>query len=133
MRSAGEIARIIRSGRRPDRVLDPWGMPWFVLHALTDEDARAMGSYLKTLPPVRHFVPEPLQFGFVETLIGKILSPLPAAIPRFFTAGAAARPRPAAPRCARDLPQRARATAQGDGHAIGLVATATVGRRPLSW
>src|SRR2546426_1048130 len=49
MRSADEIARIIRNGRHPDRVLDPWGMPWFVLHAMTDEDARAMGSYLKTL------------------------------------------------------------------------------------
>jgi len=133
MRSADEIARIIRNGRRPDRVLDPWGMPWFVLHALTDEDARAMGSYLKTLPPVRHFVPEPLQFGFVETLIGKILSPLPAAIPRFLSYADGDFADPEVPRFSRDLPQRALETAQWVVLAIGLVAFALVGPRPRSW
>src|SRR5438874_2932965 len=93
----------------------------------------AMGSYLKTLPPVRHFVPEPLQFGFVETLIGKILSPLPAAIPRFLSYADGDFADPEVPRFSRDLPQRALETAQWVVLAIGLVAFALVGPRPRSW
>jgi mono/diheme cytochrome c family protein len=76
-----QIARVIREGRRPDRVLDPWGMPWFVLHQLTPEDALSIATYLRSMPPVRNRIPPPLEYGYVETLVGKLLTPLPAAMP----------------------------------------------------
>lgn len=50
--SVEEIARAIRTGERPDgRILAP-AMPWISYAALTDEDALALASYLKSLPPV---------------------------------------------------------------------------------
>jgi mono/diheme cytochrome c family protein len=85
--SPEQIATTIRNGRRPDRLLDPWGMPWFVLHAFAPEDAMAIGTYLTTMPPVQNRIPEPLRFGFIETLVGKLTAPLPAAIPYFLEYG----------------------------------------------
>lgn len=76
-----QIANTIRNGRRPDRTLDPWGMPWWVLHAFTDEDALAIATRLKALEPVKHRVPDPVDLGFVETVVRKLSSPLPAAVP----------------------------------------------------
>jgi hypothetical protein len=35
-------------------------MPWQSLNALTDDDLRAVYAYLRTIPPVRNHVPEPL-------------------------------------------------------------------------
>jgi mono/diheme cytochrome c family protein len=49
-----EISTAVRTGRAPTRVLNPHAMPWPFLHALTEDDARAIGSYLKTLPAVRN-------------------------------------------------------------------------------
>src|SRR5882672_2614717 len=79
--SVEQVARTLRTGRRFDRVLDPFGMPWYFLYSLTEDDARAIAMYLKTMPPVSHFVPAPLEYGFAETLIGKLTTPLPAALP----------------------------------------------------
>ncbi len=76
-----QIANTIRNGRRPDRTLDPWGMPWWVLHAFTEEDALAIATRLKALEPVKNRVPDPLSPGFVESVARKLASPLPAAIP----------------------------------------------------
>jgi hypothetical protein len=43
----------------PDgRVLAPM-MPWRSYATLTDADALAVATYLKSLPPVRHLVPPP--------------------------------------------------------------------------
>ncbi|HSD27027.1 MAG TPA: hypothetical protein VLL75_06955 [Vicinamibacteria bacterium] len=51
----------LRTGRhmgvsRP--ILPP--MPWEAFRNLTDEDLRSIYAYLKTVPPVRNRVPEPL-------------------------------------------------------------------------
>jgi mono/diheme cytochrome c family protein len=54
-----EISRAIRTGTRPDgRVLAPV-MPWHSYAALSDEDARALAGYLRSLRPVRNPTPPP--------------------------------------------------------------------------
>jgi mono/diheme cytochrome c family protein len=77
--SAETIAEAIRNGRAPDGVLNPYGMPWNLLHGLTVDDAQAIGSYLKSLPPVHNYVPQPLGFGVIETVVSKTSRGLPAA------------------------------------------------------
>jgi len=126
-KSVEEVARTIRDGRRFDRTLDPWGMPWFVLHNLTGDDARALATYLKTLPPVAHFVPQPLEYGFLETLVGKLSTPLPAAIPPALTYADGDFADAAVPPWSRDWPQRALTTAQWIVLALGLFALAFSG------
>src|SRR2546422_2302648 len=76
-----QIANAIRNGRSPKRVLSPHAMPWIFLHALSQDDARAIASYLKALPPVRNEVPAPLHYGVVETVVAKVVAGLPAAGP----------------------------------------------------
>ena len=52
--SEAEIVDALRTGRRPDgRELSP-AMPWRSYAALSDEDARAIVAYLKSLPPSAH-------------------------------------------------------------------------------
>jgi mono/diheme cytochrome c family protein len=53
-----QIMTAVREGRRPDGspLLPP--MPWPVYSKLTDEDARALAKYLKSLPPIAHEVPK---------------------------------------------------------------------------
>jgi cytochrome c553 len=51
----------IRSGKHMGRgreILPP--MPWSVYRNLTDHDLRSVYAYLRTLPPVKNKVPEPL-------------------------------------------------------------------------
>jgi mono/diheme cytochrome c family protein len=76
-----QIANAIRNGRAPDRTLNIWGMPWMYLHRLTEEDALAIASYLKTLPPVRNRIPPALHYGVAETIIAKVSRGLPRAGP----------------------------------------------------
>ncbi|HVH08954.1 MAG TPA: c-type cytochrome, partial [Gemmatimonadales bacterium] len=76
-----EVADAIRNGRAPDRLLNPHAMPWPFLHALSDTDALAIGSYLKTLPAVRNRIPAPLHTGFVETVLAKIAAGPPVSGP----------------------------------------------------
>ena len=81
-----EIADAIRDGRARGRVLNFWGMPWMYLHALDQTDALAIASYLKTLPAVHNAVPEPLHYGVIETIIGKLRAgKLPVAPPPVLT------------------------------------------------
>ena len=80
-----QVATAIRNGRAPTRALNPHAMPWVFLHALTPDDALAIGRYLKTLPAVRNRAPEPLHYGWVETVVAKILAGLPAAGPRWLS------------------------------------------------
>jgi mono/diheme cytochrome c family protein len=52
-----QIMVAVRTGQRPDgtRLLPP--MPWPNYSALTDEDARALAKYLKSIPAVKHRSP----------------------------------------------------------------------------
>jgi mono/diheme cytochrome c family protein len=55
--SEADIVKAVRTGVRPDgRVLAPV-MPYHNYGKLTDADAQALASYLKSLKPVRHQVP----------------------------------------------------------------------------
>lgn len=55
--SVEDIMRAVRRGERPDgsRVAPP--MPWPAYSHLTDEDARALATFIKSLPPVEHDTP----------------------------------------------------------------------------
>ncbi|MBX5472869.1 MAG: c-type cytochrome [Acetobacteraceae bacterium] len=58
-----EIITAIRKGvTRDGRHLIPV-MPYRNFSVLTDRDARAIVAYLRTLPPVRHAVPQPVPPG----------------------------------------------------------------------
>jgi mono/diheme cytochrome c family protein len=49
-----QIVTAIRTGRRPDNSMLLPPMPWLSLARLTDEDAYALATYLKSLPPIDH-------------------------------------------------------------------------------
>jgi mono/diheme cytochrome c family protein len=66
-----QIVDAIRNGRAPDRILNVFDMPWNVLHFLSDDDALAIATYLKSLPPVRNQIPDALHYGVVETVMAK--------------------------------------------------------------
>ncbi|HKN30745.1 MAG TPA: c-type cytochrome [Roseiarcus sp.] len=85
--SAAQIAEAIRDGRGLDgRPLNLWGMPWMYLHRLHPDDAQAIASYLKTLPPVHNAIPAPLSYGFAETIARKLIGGgLPVAPPPVLT------------------------------------------------
>jgi mono/diheme cytochrome c family protein len=57
--SLEDIVTAVRTGVRPDgRELAPI-MPWHSYAVLTDEDAQALASYIKSLPAISHQVPGP--------------------------------------------------------------------------
>lgn len=61
--SEEDIARAVRQGQSRDgRVLIPV-MPWPSYAVLTESDARAIGAYLKSVPPVRFEVPRDVRPG----------------------------------------------------------------------
>jgi mono/diheme cytochrome c family protein len=74
--SDARIAAALRDGRSGSRVLNVFTMPWVYFHAMADDDATAVSRYLKALPPVRSRIPEPLRYGFVETLAAKLMRAL---------------------------------------------------------
>lgn len=56
--SEAELVQAIRRGVRPDgRTLVPI-MPWPAYAVMTDDDVRALVAYLRSLPAVRHQVPQ---------------------------------------------------------------------------
>lgn len=58
--SEADIVHAVREGVRPDgRELVPI-MPWPHYAALTDEDARALAAFIKSLPPIENAVPGPV-------------------------------------------------------------------------
>jgi mono/diheme cytochrome c family protein len=58
--TAEQIVAAVRTGVRPDgRMLAPV-MPYHNYAILTDDDARALATYLRTLKPVRNKVPGPV-------------------------------------------------------------------------
>jgi len=56
--SDDELVRLIRTGMDNHGKRQIPVMPWPGYARLTDEDARAIAAFLKSLPPVRHRVPE---------------------------------------------------------------------------
>jgi len=102
-RKVEEIALAMQSGHTRRGRLSFLAMPWIVYGSWAADDALAVARYLKTLPPVRNFVPAALHYGFVETVVRKVGYGWPGAVPervvydvRNFgseqtTAGAAAR------------------------------------------
>lgn len=61
--SEADIVKAVRTGVRPDgRELAP-AMPWRAYAALSDSDARALATYLKSLKPVSNKVPEMVGAG----------------------------------------------------------------------
>jgi mono/diheme cytochrome c family protein len=73
--SEADVVRAIREGITPDgRRLDPMAMPWPWFSSLTDEDARAIATYLRALPPVRNDVPSPVIPPLTERVGGKLLA-----------------------------------------------------------
>jgi mono/diheme cytochrome c family protein len=63
--SDADIVRAVRTGTRPDgRELAPI-MPWRSYAALSDDDARDLVAYLRSLPPSPRKVPSPV--GLSET------------------------------------------------------------------
>jgi cytochrome c553 len=105
-------------------------MPWFILHPLTEDDAHAIAAYLKTMPPVSHFVPAPLEYGFVETLIGKLTTPLPPAMPRVLTYADGDFADPSVPSRSRDWPSHALKTAEWIVLGLGFFAFVFAGPAP---
>lgn len=84
--SVAEVARALRTGQTPTRALNPFAMLWPRFHAYSEDDANAIATYLQgRLAPVKHRIPPPVSYGAVETVIGKLLRPLPAAVPRALT------------------------------------------------
>jgi mono/diheme cytochrome c family protein len=61
--SEAEIVTALRTGVRPDGSHLAPAMPWMGYAALTDADAQAIASYLKSLPPVANDVPGPFGPG----------------------------------------------------------------------
>jgi mono/diheme cytochrome c family protein len=98
-----QVVDAMTNGRAPDRQLNVWAMPWNWLHSFSADDARAVARYLKSQPPIKNEIPRPLRYGVVETVVSKLLRPLPAANPTVLTYadGNFARPGRAA-----ELPQR---------------------------
>ena len=71
-----EIVAALQTGKRPDgRELAPI-MPWQDLANLTREDAMAIATYLKSLPPIKNKVPGPFASGVRPAVpVMKIVAP----------------------------------------------------------
>jgi mono/diheme cytochrome c family protein len=76
-RTDDEAKRVMRSGTFPDGHVVPYTtMPWASFSHWTEEDRHAVLVYLRSLPPVRHRIPEPqlepapLPGGAVEGVFG---------------------------------------------------------------
>ena len=60
-RTDDEVKRVLRSGTFPDGHVAPHtAMPWANFSNWTEEDRHAVVVYLRSLPPVRHQIPEPV-------------------------------------------------------------------------
>ena len=62
-----DIVAAFRTGHRPDRspILPP--MPWPVYGHMSDADAYALAAFIKSVPPVRHKVPDRIPPGVAAT------------------------------------------------------------------
>lgn len=91
--SEAEILLALREGTRPDgRKLAPT-MPWMAYAKLSDEDAKAIVAYLRSLPPIANKATGP--FGANETPTApyqQVIFPKPAEAPAAPAEPAAATP-----------------------------------------
>lgn len=76
--SEDDIVKAIQTGYRPDgtQLMPP--MPWPNFASLNHDDAVAIAKYLKSLPPVRHKVPDKLGPG-VKPKVPPVAIPAPPA------------------------------------------------------
>jgi mono/diheme cytochrome c family protein len=59
-RTDDEVKRVLRSGTFPDgHVVPHTAMPWTGFSQLTEEDRHAIIVYLRSIPDVRHPIPDP--------------------------------------------------------------------------
>lgn len=80
-RKTEELALALQSGHTRSGRLSYLAMPWIIYGSLDAADALAIATYLKTVPPIRNFVPRPLHYGFAETVLRKLAYSWPAALP----------------------------------------------------
>ena len=67
-----EIKRALTRGiRRDGSRLLPFPMPWTAVSQMKEDDVNALVTYLLTVPPVKHFIPEPKKPGLFAYLWGK--------------------------------------------------------------
>lgn len=52
-----EIARVITTGHAPNRRIEAFSMPWVYFSHLTEQDARDVAAYVKSLKPIENQVP----------------------------------------------------------------------------
>jgi mono/diheme cytochrome c family protein len=81
--SADQIVTALQTGTRPDRRILAPIMPWRALAELTKDDAMAIATYLKSVPPVKNKVPGP--FGPTEkptSFVMKVVPPSGAPAPK---------------------------------------------------
>jgi len=76
--SEDDIVHAIRLAQRPDRTPIQVPMPWFHFVYFSEDDARAIARYLKTIPPVAHQVPERIAPGEKPTGAYIDVPPAPA-------------------------------------------------------
>jgi hypothetical protein len=76
-RTDDEVKRVLRSGTFPDGHVVPYTtMPWGNFSHMTEEDRHAVVVYLRSLPAVRHRIPDPsfkpaaMPTGAVEGFFG---------------------------------------------------------------
>lgn len=76
--SEADIIKSLRIGQRPDGspLLPP--MPWPNTARMTDEDLTAIAAYLKSIPAVKHAVPDRLPPGTVSKGAALVFPPPPA-------------------------------------------------------
>jgi mono/diheme cytochrome c family protein len=73
-----QIVEAIRTGHTPDGSQLAPIMPWMGFSALTDEDAMAIASYLKSLPPIVHKNLDRVPPGGTPTGANMLFPPPPA-------------------------------------------------------
>lgn len=52
-----EIARVVTTGHAPNRRIEAFSMPWVYFSHLTEQDARDIAAYVKSLKPMENVVP----------------------------------------------------------------------------
>lgn len=131
-----EVAHAIRNGRTPERGLNLWGMPWQFLHSFEPDDALAIATYLKRLPPVTNQIPPPLRYGLVETVVAKVALSTglpPIGNPRALTYKAGNYGRTVPGEWSRDWPQKGLINAQWVVLVAGIIAFAMAGPGDRRW
>ncbi len=66
--SEEEIMRVITTGHAPDRRIEAFSMPWVYFSHLTEEDARDVAAYVKSLKAIENRVPPRRYYPIWERL-----------------------------------------------------------------